>query len=132
MVMAAIEAICVFLGQAGTSVRGTYDVLVSMSVISFLIPFLFLFAAAIRVQRDPAGPDVMRVPGGRPAAILLGVLGFLTTAVAIVLSLFPPEYEPHKGVAVAKVVGLTLVNVGSGVAVYVWGRRRRAAGRHSG
>ncbi len=132
LVMAAIEAICVFLGQAGTSVRGTYDVLVSMSVISFLIPFLFLFAAAIRVQRDPAGPDVMRVPGGRPAAILLGVLGFLTTGVAIVLSLFPPEYEPHKGVAVAKVVALTLVNVGSGIAVYVWGRRRSVAGRHGG
>lgn len=129
VVMGIIEAACVFLGQAGTSVRGAYDILVSMSVISFLIPFLFLFASAIRVQREPAGPQVIRVPGGRTGAILLGGLGFLTTAVSIVLSVFPPEYEPHKGVAVAKVVGLTLLNVATGAVVYRLGRTRKERDR---
>ncbi len=127
LVMAVIEAVCVLLAQAGTTVRGAYDVLVSMTVISFLIPFLFLFAAAIRAQREPAGPGVIRVPGGRACAVLLGGLGFLTTAASIVLSVFPPEYEPHKGFAVAKVLGLTVVNVAGGALVYWIGRRRRAA-----
>ncbi len=53
-----------FLGQAATTVKGAYDVLVSMSVITYFIPYLFLFAAMIRLQREPAGPDVIRVPGG--------------------------------------------------------------------
>ena len=29
--------------QAGTSVKGAYDMLVSMSVITYFIPYLFLF-----------------------------------------------------------------------------------------
>ena len=77
-----ISAVFVFLGQAGTSVRGAYDVLVSMSIISYFVPFLFMFAALIKLQREPAGPDVIRVPGGAPVAKLFGALGFLTTAIA--------------------------------------------------
>jgi glutamate:GABA antiporter len=46
-----------FLGQAGTSVKGAYDVLVSIGVITYLIPYLFLFAALIRLQREPAGEE---------------------------------------------------------------------------
>ena len=44
--------------------RGAYDVLVSMSVITYFVPFLFMFAAMIKLQREPAGPEVIRVPGG--------------------------------------------------------------------
>jgi len=56
LVQAAIAALCVFLGQAGTSVGGAYDVLVSMGIVTYFIPFLFMFAAMIRLQREPAGP----------------------------------------------------------------------------
>ena len=64
LVQAVIAGVFVFLGQAGTSVRGAYDVLVSMGIIAYFIPFLFMFAAMIVLQREPAGPEVMRVPGG--------------------------------------------------------------------
>ena len=57
------------LGQAGTSVRGAYDVMVSMTIITTFLPFLPLFAAMVRVQSQPAGAEVMRVPGGRPVAM---------------------------------------------------------------
>lgn len=43
------------LSQAGTSVHGAYDVLVSMSIITYFLPFLFLFASMIRLQHRPAG-----------------------------------------------------------------------------
>jgi amino acid transporter len=125
LTMAAVEGACVLLGQAGMSVRGAYGVLISMTVITYMIPYLFLFAALIRIQREPAGPRTIRVPGGRPGALILGSLGFLTTSVAIVLSVFPGPDEPHKALAVAKVLGLTLLNVGSGVLLYAMGRRRR-------
>lgn len=125
LTLAATLVICIFLGQAGTSVKGAYDVLVSMTVISTLIPFLLLFASVIRLQREPAGPGVIRVPGGRPVAILFGVVGFATTAASIVLSFLPAPDEPHKALAVAKIAGLTLLNIGSGVVVYAIGRRRQ-------
>ena len=125
LVQAAIAAVFIFLGQAGTSVRGAYDVLVSMSIIGYFIPYLLMFAAMIRLQRVPAGPEVIRVPGGPPMAIALGALGFVTTAAAIGLALIPPESEPDKPLAVLKVAGLSLAMVLSGAAVYALGRRRR-------
>jgi len=123
-VQAAIAALFIWLGQAGTSVRGAYDALVSMGIIAYFIPFLFMFAALIKLQREPVGPDVIRVPGGRPVAVALAALGFLTTAVSIVLACVPPDEEPNKSLAVAKVVGSSLALIAIGVAVYASGRLR--------
>jgi len=122
--LAGTIVLCILLGQAGQTVKGAYDILVSMTVICTLIPFLFLFASMIRLQREPTGPDVIRVPGGRPVAVLAGAVGFVTTAVSIVLSFVPAEDEPHKALAVAKIAGLTLLSTGSGVVLYAAGRRR--------
>jgi amino acid transporter len=112
------------LGQAGTTVRGAYNVLVSMGVISLFLPYLFLFSAMIRLQGRPAGPEVRRVPGGRPVAIVLASLGLVSTVVTIVLSLIPGGDETNKPLAVAKVLGATMVLVGAGVVVFVAERRR--------
>jgi glutamate:GABA antiporter len=125
LTQAAIAAVFIFLGQAGTSVKGAYDVLVSMSIISYFIPYLFIFAAMIRVQREPAGPEVIRAPGGPGAAVLLGVVGFCTTALAIGLALIPPAEEPNKVLAVTKVAGLTILLVLLGTVVYLVGRGRQ-------
>ena len=110
------------LGQAGTTVRGAYDVLVSMAVISYFLPYLYLFAAMVRLQNRPAGPEVRRVPGGKPVAIALASIGMVSTAVTIVLSAIPGADETNKTLAVVKVVGGTMVLVGAGVVVFAVGR----------
>jgi amino acid transporter len=124
LVQAAIAGVFIFLGQAGTSVRGAYDALVSMAIIAYFIPFLFMFAAMIVLQREPTGPEVMRVPGGKPVAIALAAVGFAVTALSIVLAAIPPDDEPNKMLAVGKVVGASLLLVGVGAVVYLLGRRR--------
>jgi glutamate:GABA antiporter len=124
---AAIAAIFIFLGQAGTTVKGAYDVLVSMSIISYFIPYLFMFASMIRLQREPAGPEVIRVPGGKPVALAVAGTGFITTVISIALALIPAEDDPNKLLAVSKSAGLTLLLVASGGMVYFWGRRRHPA-----
>jgi amino acid transporter len=111
--------IVALLGQAGTTVRGAYNVMVSMSVISLFIPYLFLFSAMIRLQSRPAAPEVRRVPGGRPVAIALATVGLLSTAVTIVLSVIPSAEETNKPLAIAKVLGATSVLVGLGVALFL-------------
>jgi amino acid transporter len=115
-----------FLGQAATTVKGAYDVLVSMSVITYFIPYLFLFASMIRVQKVPAGPDVVRVPGGKRVAIPLAILGLITTSITICLSVLPSDDEPNKPLAVIKIVGMTFVLLAAGVVIYVIGKRRQA------
>jgi amino acid transporter len=121
-----LGVVFIFLGQAGTSVKGAYDVLVSMGVITYFIPYLYLFAAMIKLQREPAGPEVIRVPGGKTVAKLVAVLGFLTTTATIALSLIPQADEPNKPLALFKILGATTALVLVGVWIYVAGKRRAA------
>ena len=121
---AIFGVVFIFLGQAGTTVKGAYDVLVSMGIITYFLPYLFLFAAMIRLQRDPAGPDVIRVPGGKPMAVLLSIVGFTTASLTIALSLIPSPDEANPALATFKVVGGTAVLLAVGASLY-WLNRRR-------
>jgi amino acid transporter len=123
LTQAAIAAVFVFIGQAGTSVHGAYDVLVSMSIVTYFIPFLFMFAAMIRVQRTPPPAGIVRAPGGARMGVALGALGLFTTAVSIVLACVPAPDEANKPLAVAKIVGSSVLLVAIGLAVYAAGRR---------
>ena len=114
--------IVALLGQAGTTGRGAYNVLVSMSVISLFIPYLFLFGAMIRMQSRPAAIEARRVPGGRPVAILLASIGLVSTTATIILSAIPGTDETNKPLAVAKVLGGTAALVGLGLAVFLFSR----------
>jgi amino acid transporter len=118
-VYGAAGMIVALLSQAGTTVRGAYNVMVSMSVISLFIPYLFLFSAMIRLQSRPVAPGVRRVPGGKPVAIALASIGLLSTLVTIVLSVIPSAEETNKPLAIAKVLGSTAVLVGLGVALFL-------------
>jgi glutamate:GABA antiporter len=112
------------LGQAGTTVRGAYDVLVSMAVITLFIPYLLLFAAVIRLARRGILTR-LPVPGGAPVAIALACIGFLSTALTIVLSTIPSPDDANPPLAVAKVLLSTLAVILAGIAVFTIGRRRK-------
>jgi amino acid transporter len=107
----ALGVVFIFLGQAGTSVKGAYDVLVSMGVITYFIPYLYLFAAMIRLQRE-------------------AMMGFVTTAVTIALSLIPQPDEPNKALALLKILGGCGALLLVGVWLYVAGKRRAARVPH--
>jgi hypothetical protein len=81
----------------------------------------------VKLQREPAGPTVMRVPGGPRVALLVGAVGFLATALSIGLALIPTDDEANKVLAVTKVAGLTLLLVAAGATVYILGMRRAHA-----
>lgn len=127
IVQALFSLLFVVLGQLGSTVRGAYEILVSMTIITTFVPFLFMFAALIRLQREPAGPEIVRVPGGKPVAIAIAVLGFAGTCAAILTSIMPDPDEPHKMLAVAKVIVLTFAVIGGGAALYAVGKRRAAS-----
>ena len=127
VVQALGTAVFIVLGQAGATVEAAYDALVSMAVIAYFIPFLYMFAALVRVQREPAGPEVMRVPGGPPVAIVVGAVGFVTTAISIVLALIPPAHERNPTVSALKVAGSSALLIGIGALLYLRAKKRRLA-----
>jgi amino acid transporter len=126
-----VQAICcglfILMGQFGSTVRGAYQVMVSMTIITNFIPYLFMFAAMIRFQREPAEPEVVRVPGGKRVAIALAWLGSVATCAVIVGSMIPDPSEPNKMLAIGKIVVLSALLLGGGVVLYAVGRRRARA-----
>jgi amino acid transporter len=122
----------IFLGQAGTNVKGAYDVLASMTVIVYFIPYLYVFAAMIKLQREPAGPEIIRVPGGKPVAVLISLIGLLTTTATILLSVVPPADDPNKPLAVLKIVGGTAALMAAGGWIYWAGKKRASHANRAG
>ncbi|MBV8636535.1 MAG: APC family permease [Candidatus Eremiobacteraeota bacterium] len=119
-----LAAIVVVLGQGGTSVHGAYDVLVSMTVLVTMVPFLLIFSSAIKVRAPGIG---VSIPGGHKTVVAASIVGLMTTIFAIIFSTIPAADEPNKPLAVLKIVGLTLVLLAVGAAFYgvaEWRRRR--------
>jgi amino acid transporter len=129
LLQGGLGAVFCVLGQAGTGVQGAYEVLVSMGIIAAFLPFAGVFLAVLRVNSDARAhaPDVSRLPGGRPVSTMLALIGLGTTLVALVLAVLPAADEANKPLALAKIIGLTLVLLGAGAAIYRAGRRRAAS-----
>jgi amino acid transporter len=127
LTQSGITVVFALMGQAGTSVKGAYNALVSMTVVATMIPFFFVFASALRIQAEPRPAHALRLPGGRPVAAFFALVGFAATLGATVLACFPAADEPHKLLAVAKIIGMSSLMVGIGVVVYLAGRRRASA-----
>lgn len=121
---AAIAALFIFLGQGGTSVKGAYDVLVSSTVIITMLPFLFLFAAALKFHGEAGSPQGLKIPGGSATVCAAAVIGLATTVAAIVFAGFPADDDPNKALAVTKVIGLTAIMLLAGFLIYLLGRRK--------
>jgi amino acid transporter len=94
-----------------------------MALITYFIPYLFVFASLIRLQSRPRPEGAVRLPGGKRVAIPLACIGFFSTTGAIILAAFPAEDEPNPGTALFKIVAMTLVVLLAGMAVYVRGQR---------
>jgi amino acid transporter len=122
-----IAAAFAFLGQAGTTVKGAYDVLISMMVVAVMLPFVSLFATVIPLSRGTAGPGELAIPGGRPTLILMALIGLVTTLGSIALAFVPAADDAHPLLTASKVVGMTAALLGTGGAVYWSGRRRAGA-----
>lgn len=125
LAQAAITVALIIVGQAGTDIRGAYNVMISMSIIAYFIPFLLMFAAMIRLRREARPEGAPAMPGGPRAIAGVAALGFATTLAALVLAFIPAADEANKPLAVAKILGLTTLLLGSGAAIYARSERAR-------
>jgi amino acid transporter len=115
----------VILGQAGASVKGAYDFLVSMSVVSYTLPFVFLFLAYFQV-RGAAPSGVWVAPGGAAGRRALALAGLAVTVSAIACTLVPSPDATDKLGAVIKLIVSSIALIAIGWAIYVRAARRPA------
>jgi amino acid transporter len=117
LVQAALAAaFIVMAGLAGRRAEQAYNILVSLGVIAYFIPYLYLFASFVTLHRERRG---------RLRARLAGSIGFLVTAAAIVLASTPDHSVEDRGRFFATIFGTMAVNLASGALVYAFGKRRR-------
>ena len=99
LVQAIISGAILLLSQINETTLGAYQKLVDAAVILYFIPFLYMYAAAIklayRADREQT-PGAVLIPGGPLGVWIASGLGFLVVLLGIVLSLIPPGETQNK------------------------------------
>lgn len=128
LIQAIISGIILLLVQVNQTVNTAYQVFVDAAVILYFIPFLYMYAAVIklayRADRKP-GENVVLIPGGKPGVWIAGILGGLVVLGGIALSLIPPGESTNKWLFEGELVGGTVLFIAIGLALYYRGVRAK-------
>jgi amino acid transporter len=118
------------LSQINETTRGAYQFLIDAAIILYFIPFLYMFAAVIKLARRKdriESQNTVLVPGGVAGVWIAGGLGFVVVLGAIFVSLVPPGDSSDKvGFELKLVIG-TVVSVLLGLVLYWRGARSKAS-----
>lgn len=130
LVQAGVSGAILLASQINETARGAYQFLIDAAIILYFIPFLYMFAAVIRLARrkDRAeNPHAVLIPGGKAGLWLSGGLGFLVVLVGIFVSLVPPGDSSDKLGFELKLLGGTLASVLLGLVLYWRGARSKTS-----
>ena len=112
-----VATVFVIASLAGSTVKNAYLVLTQTTLVLFFIPYLYLFAAYLRLRR---------VRDARTAVV--GIVGFAAVLFSIVLGFVPPADEATPWIYEAKVAGGVIGFMALGVILAGRGVRRATAG----
>jgi amino acid transporter len=128
LVQAVLSGIILLLSQVhSSSVIAAYQVIVDAAIILYFIPFLYMFAAIIRMvgRRDRReNAHAVLVPGGKTGVWICGTLGFVVVLVGIGLSFVPPGGSDTLDFEI-KLIGGTVGTVLIGLFLYWRGARSK-------
>jgi len=125
LVQTAVVIALIILSQAGETVKAAYDFLISMSVLSYTIPFAVLFMVFLIVQGRPAPAGEWTAPGGPPMGRLIGTVGLAVTLTAIACTLVPSPEAADKIAALVKLVVASAALIAWGGLIYLIASLRR-------
>ncbi len=121
---ALISMVLVVLNFTGAGVQETFQKLLSLAVVLQLVPFLYMFAALLKLASDTRDGYY-----SRPTLIAAGLSGLLTTILGIVLVFFPAQQITSLVSYEIWMVGGTMFFVGlAGFFFFVYGKRKAPQG----
>ncbi len=117
--------VIVIYGFLAADAEDLFWTLFAFSSIVFLLPYLAMFAAFLKLRNsDPSTPRPYRVPGGKGGAVVLAVICMLFILQAVVFFIYTPgEFDMIYAASVVAGVVVTLI-VGEGLVR--WAERKRA------
>ncbi|MGB8540550.1 MAG: APC family permease [Candidatus Acidiferrales bacterium] len=127
LVQAAVSGAILLLSQISETTVSAYQILVDATNILYFIPFLYMYAAVIRLayRPDRETSTAALIPGGKAGVWLAGGIGFLIVLMSIVLSVIPPGESTHKWIFEVKLIGGTGFALLVGVVLFVRGARTK-------
>jgi amino acid transporter len=132
LVQAGVSGAVLLLSQINETTRSAYQGLIDVAVILYFIPFLYMYAAVIKLSGRPDRLENKRailIPGGKPGVWLTGGLAFAITFACIIFSAIPPGDVSNKFVFEVKVIGASVVAVALGLVLYFRGAREKGSKR---
>ena len=128
LVQASISGAILLVSQVNETTRGAYQFLIDAAIILYFIPFLYMFAAVIKLARRKdrkENLEAVLVPGGVAGVWICGGLGFIVVLGGILLSLVPPGDSSDKLGFEMKLIAGTVASVLIGLVLYQRGARAK-------
>jgi amino acid transporter len=129
LVQAVITLVLLVLSNVNETISGAYQILVDAATILYFIPFLYMYAAVIKLagHKDRhENPHAVLIPGGKSGVWIAGGLGFLITLGGIALSFVPPGESANKFMFSFKLIGGTFGAIALGLILYYRGAREKS------
>ena len=124
-----LASVFLSIGGGETTVQEAYDIMVNLTILVYFLPYLYLFAAFIRLRAMGAGiaadAHTITLPGGTAGAWLLAGCGAMATLIAMGLVFIPPEGTENILNYEVNLIGQTAVLIGIGMFFYFSARRRQ-------
>jgi amino acid transporter len=130
LVQAVVSGAILLGSQVNETTRGAYQFLIDAAIILYFIPFLYMFAAVIKLARRRdrnENPHAVLVPGGITGVWISGSLGFIVVLIGIAVSLVPPGDSSNKLGFELKLVAGTAASILLGLILYWRGARAKKA-----
>lgn len=129
LVQAGISLALLLVSNINETTSGAYQILVDAATILYFVPFLYMYAAVIKLagRKDRRENEhAVLIPGGKIGVWVAGGLGFLVTLGGIALSFVPPGESANKYLFSVKLIAGTVISVGLGLILYYRGVRAKA------
>jgi amino acid transporter len=130
LVQAIVSCAILLISQINETTRGAYQFLVDATIILYFIPFVYMFAAAIKLYPRPdrsANKDAVLIPGGKAGVWIVSGTGLAIVLIGILVSLVPPGDSADKLGFEMKLVGGTVAAIVLGLTLYWRGARQKSA-----
>jgi len=121
-----IATVFLFMSFIGATAQQAYLVLVDATIIVYFIPYIYIFGAAAKIfyrQINSENSDKLNLKS--KMSFVLSVVGLLTTILAILLALFPPEAGGNPTFFFVKTFGGSVAFVGFGILIYYFASRKK-------
>jgi len=130
---AVVATAFILMSFMGATVREAYLILLDTTLLVYFLPYLYMFAAYLTLRwRGVNGEGALLLPRNQGTAALSGVVGLVTTLIAMGLTVVPAAEVQNVVLFEFKVVGGFLLFIGVGGLLYRRETKKRKCGREKG